>query len=302
MEKEVLYKKIEELNLENIEIKSSNEYKIGKKVIKIFNLLKKFKFITIFNLYIKNKKMKKLNVFNDEKNNFCYDKEKLTNKKNKIVVYTCITGAYDNLLEPYIKCDNIDFILYTDNENLTSENWIIKKIPKEISKKYTNIYINRYFKMHPHEFFKEYDFAIYIDGNVKVMSDLTDLIYSINSKTGISMHRHQFRNCIYNEIEACKLKKKGNYKKMKNQIEHYREEGFPKEFGMLEATIIVSDMNNNTAKKILGEWWDEFISTESMRDQISLHYIIWKNGLNINDFGILGFNLYKNPKFRVFIH
>ena len=71
---------------------------------------------------------------------------------------------------------------------------------------------------------------------------------------------------------------------------------------MLEATIIVTDLKNKVAKKLLNDWWDEFISTESLRDQISLQYIVWKNKLKIDDIGVLGNNLYRNPKFRVNIH
>lgn len=85
-------------------------------------------------------------------------------------------------------------------------------------------------------------------------------------------------------------------------MKEYLQQGFPKKFGMLEATIIVTDLKNPVAKKILDDWWKEFISTKSLRDQISLQYVVWKNNFRIDDIGVLGNNLYKNPKFRVNIH
>lgn len=300
MEKEYL-KNIEKLNLEIIELKKSKEYVLGRKILTIKKLLKQFKFKEVINEITISKKIKKYNFHDEQKNNYVIPKLE-NERKPKIVVYTCVTGNYDNVLEPFVKVNNIDFVLFTDiKENNKLKYWNTMEIPYKLEK-YDNIYKNRYIKMHPNDFFSEYDYSIYIDGNVQVMSDLTDLVYSVNDKTGISMHRHKSRNCIYNEIEVCKIRKKGNYKELKNQVEKYRNEGFPKEFGMLEATVIVTDLKNNKAKKIFEDWWNEFCLIPSMRDQISLHYIIWKNKLTINDFGCLGYNLYRNPKFRVSTH
>ncbi|MCI8641834.1 MAG: DUF616 domain-containing protein [Clostridia bacterium] len=294
-------KKIEELNLENINLKNSREYVAGKKIIRMRDSIKKLKIITLVKKMIENKRISKYNAHGQLDNDY---KVNVSTKQElpKIAVYTCITGNYDKeILEPFLKTSNIDYFLYTDNTQNKSVNWKIKELPSNVSK-YNNILKNRYIKMHPQELFSKYDYSIYIDGNVKVMSDLTDLVYSLNEKTGVSMHRHQFRNCIYNEIEVCKIKKKGNYKKLKEQVERYKKEGFPKNFGMLEATIIVTDLKNKNAKLILDNWWKEFTSSESLRDQIALQYVIWKNNFKIEDFGNLGNNLYRNPKFRVNIH
>lgn len=296
-----IYEKIEELNLETIKLKTSKEYLIGKKILKIKEYIKELKINALIKKIIENKKMSKYSHKEEENN---YKKIEVNIKsKPKIAVYTCITGNYDKMiLEPFIQVDNIDFYLFTDNFEQKSEYWSIKSIPKKVNEKYDNILKNRYLKMHPYELFENYDYSIYIDGNVQVMSDLTDLVFSINKKVGIAMHKHQFRDCICDEIEVCKIKKKGNYNEMKKQVGKYIKEGFPKKFGMLEATIIIADLKSKVAKKLLNDWWIEFISTKSLRDQISLQYIVWKNNFKINDIGVLGNNLYRNPKFRVNIH
>ena len=296
-----IYKKIEELNLETIELKKSKEYLIGKRILTIKKYLKKLQIRKLMRKIIDNKKISKYS--HEEVENNYKSVERNTKVKPKIAVYTCITGNYDKeILEPFIKVENIDFYLFTDNIKQNSQNWCIRPIPKNIVEKYNNVLKNRYLKMHPYDLFKDYDYSIYIDGNVRVMSDITELVYSINKKVDIAMHNHQFRDCIYDEVEVCKIKKKGNYKEMKKQIEKYKEEGFPKHFGMLEATIIVADLKSEIGKKFLNDWWKEFISTESFRDQISLQYVVWKNNYKISDFCTLGNNLYRNPKFRVNIH
>lgn len=297
--------KIETLNLEIMELKKSKEYCLGRKIINIKELIKKGRIDVIIKraLNKKNvKKMAKYNAHGELENNFQFDVSLRKKEKPKIVIYTCITGKYDNLKTPFLKFNNIDYVAFTDNEEKKNSVWNVKDIPENIKDLKDNVLINRYIKFHPNELFKDYDYSIYIDGNIKVMSDFTDFIYGINDKTGLAFHRHQFRNCIYDEIEACRLVKKGNYKKMKIQTEMYKSEGFPEKFGLYECGVIVTDLKNNVSLKILDEWWKEFIKSEMRRDQISLPYIVWENGYKFEDIGSLGNNLYKNPKFEVIKH
>ena len=299
MEKEFI-EKIEELNLEIINLKKSKEYQKGKDLIKLKNMLKNFKFVEIFNKFSIRKKMIKLNAHGELENDFKFDF--ISDKKPKIVVYTAILGGYDDLKEPLLKLDNIDYVAFLDKNLNCETQWKIKSIPENIKELKNNTLINRYLKFHPSELFKDYDYAIYIDGNIKVISDLTSMTYSVNKEIGISLHKHQYRDCVYNEIEACKLLKKGNYKLLKEQVERYKAEGFPNNYGMLEGTVIVSDLNNDKATNLLNEWWEEFKNSESLRDQIALPYVLWKNKIKIDDVGNLGNNLYKNPKIRVYLH
>ncbi len=293
---------IEKLNLDYINIKNSNAYQIGERILKIKQYSRKFQYGKLLKKVLQNKRIKKYNAHTACDNDFKLSSEEVPSYQPRIAVYTCITGQYDKeILEPLIKPNNIDYYLYTDNIDLKTNEWILRKLPANIND-LDNILKNRYIKMHPHELFPEYDYSIYIDGNVEVISNLTDMTYAMKNNTGICMHMHQFRDCIYDEIEVCRIRKKGNYKKMKLQVERYQRAGFPRHFGMLEATIIVTDLKNEKSRTLYDEWWKEFINSESYRDQISLQYIIWKNGLKISDFGSLGKNLYRNPKFRINIH
>ena len=125
------------------------------------------------------------------------------------------------------------------------------------------------------------------------------MIQYVKSETGIAMHRHIQRDDIYDEAATCIWYRKGNRKKLKEQIKRYKLEGFPRNYGMLEATIIVCDICNKQAEIIFEEWWGEFYDSASFRDQIALPYILWKQNIKISDIGNLGCNLYVNPKFIV---
>lgn len=215
----------------------------------------------------------------------------------RIVVYSCVTGGYDKVSEPEFVFDNIDYVLFTDT-SMDLKKWNVKPIP-EFCDRGSSILTNRYIKMHPCEIFRNsnYDFAIYVDGNLKIVGDLTPLTSDLGS-VGIAMHRHALRDDIRKEVIACIAQKKGNAKKLVKQVYSYSSQGFPKNFGMLECNMIVTDLKSKIAEKILDEWWDEFMKSGSMRDQLSLPYVVWKMGYAINDFGNLGYNIYRNPKIR----
>ncbi len=234
-------------------------------------------------------------------NNFFINNDTLI-KENvpRIIVYTCITGDYDDICEPFLECNNIDFCLFTNNKKLIAKIWNVKSIDTSLINKYDNILLNRYYKFHPFEFFsnKKYDYAIYIDGNIKVMSDLTTLVYAVNNKTGLALHNHCLRDDVYDEAKACCIFHKGNSKKIKEQILKYKKEFFPSNFGLFECNVIVSDLKNKTSKIIMDNWWNDFVSSKSYRDQLSLPYVLWKLGYNKDDIGCLGENVYRNPKFR----
>lgn len=289
---------IEKINLENLKYKSTKEYLIHKKREDGKKILKEKGFLKF--LYFNYKKNKLIKMYETIKENGkIYDIINKSDKEYKVAIYTAITGNYDKVLEPLFIPQNCRYILFTDNQNIKSDKWEIRPIPEKVKKIKNNILINRYIKMHPKEFLEEFDYSIYIDGNVKTVSDLTTMIGEINDKTGLAIHRHYLRNCIYEESKVCALLRKGNVKNLKEQVKKYKQEGLPNNYGLLECGIIISDLKNPKSEEILNKWWEEFIQSKSNRDQIALPYVIWKNGNSIEDVGNLGDNLYLNSKFRV---
>ena len=287
---------IEQQNLKYLKQKKSDKKKIKNKIRRISNNPIKAFFIHI--------KAKKIPCNHHENNEFNINNNAFLNKKKpKIAIYTCITGNYDKVCDPMLKCDNIDYYLFTDC-NVNSKEWNVKTIDEKSKKKYDNLVLNRYYKFHPFEFIdkEKYDYSIYIDGNINVVSDLTTLTLAVNNKTGLALHNHCNRNDLYDEAKACCLFKKGNSKKIKKQIDRYQKEHFPNKFGLFECNVIVCDLNNSNAKKIFDLWWDEFNLSDSNRDQIAFPYVLWKLGYSKNDVGCLGYNVYMNPKFRIENH
>ena len=218
----------------------------------------------------------------------------------KVAVYTCITNGYDSPKTPLYLGNDTQYFLFTDSIEDNDEK-IWKK--QNIDCKIPIGEANRFYKFHPDVFKDEFDFAIYVDGNVKVISDVTTLCsIARNSTIGIAMHRHHARDCVYEEGKACKYYKRGNIKVIENNLKKMESEGFPSHFGLCEATVIVYDLKNPIAKKISHEWWNMYNESKAKRDQIFFPYVLWKMGYRIEDVGNLGNDIWKNPKFILYGH
>lgn len=291
---------LEQLNVEYNNLLNSKEYKLGRKIFELKTFLTKGKIFSALRKIIIHKKIKKYECHQEIKN--YVDNKPIKDKK--IVIYSCNVGNYDSIKEPFYKNASCEYIYFTDNDKIKSENWEIRSIPEEIKRKfnYDGTLINRYYKLNPHIVFPDFDYAIYVDGTVKVVSDLSMFINNIDSTIGIALYRHSVRKCIYDEYEACKILKKGNTEKLKLQLDKYKEEGFPKDYGMLECGLIVSDLINKNSQKIFNQWFNEFIHSASLRDQIALPYILWKNHVETEKIGTLGNNIYNSQKFIVYNH
>lgn len=284
---------IGELHKKIVEIENSNEYIIGRKIAKI-NFIKK-----LYKSHVKRIE-KKYPVDFKQATEYIVKDDYSNLKNKKIVVYTCITGDYDEIEEPLYCSENVKYVLFTNNKKIKSKKWTIVYL--ENKEKFNNVLLNRYVKMHPFEFFKDYDYSIYIDGNIKIYSDLSCYINRINQEFGFAFNIHSCRNKLSSEIAACKILKKGNIEKLKKQIDRYYSDGMPDDYGLLEANVILYDLKSKLAKNIFENWWNEFKTSESGRDQIALPYVLYKNNILIKSVGTLGNNVRLDPKIEIKSH
>ncbi|MCR5251775.1 MAG: DUF616 domain-containing protein [Lachnospiraceae bacterium] len=209
------------------------------------------------------------------------------------VVYTCISDGYEpgiDKMESGYKC-----VLFTNMKSISCDGW--HKVITQ--KKMHGSALNRFYKTHPHIFGK-YDYALYIDGNVRIEGNINEIFSQVKqSKCGIAIHSHPKRKSVYKEALACLLFRRGHAGAIIRQMIEYKKEGFPRGFGLFENTVIATDLTNPISKKIMDDWWKEYVRSKSGRDQLSLPYVLWKNGYTKDDVAILGNDIHKNPVFRV---
>lgn len=211
---------------------------------------------------------------------------------DRIAVYTCITGGYDDIIEPLFVPNNCDFYAITDFELPQDSKWNrIDANSYPETQELNNVLKNRYFKFFPHKIFKDYKYSIYIDGNIKVCSDLTEHVNRI-SNLGLSFFRHSKRNCAYVEADTCEQLKKETPERLHELMNFLKSEGFPQNYGLIECNFIVRDHKSKLCAEIMEDWWEMF-NRFAKRDQLSLPYVLYKRNIKVDNLVTLGNNVHK---------
>ena len=201
----------------------------------------------------------------------------------KIVIYTVITGGYDNLVDPEVVEPGFDYVCFTDNvSGLKSDVWDIRPLP-EWCLTVTPDKRQRMLKILAHLVFPEYKMSLYIDGNIKIVGELTSLAKEVfnDRKFKIAIQKHPVRNDIYNEAIEILKTRKDTPERVTRQTDRYFKEGFPVgEGGLFETCIMFRKHMTKDCIKLMEKWALE-IMIGSHRDQLSLTYAMWKTGVKV---------------------
>ena len=192
------------------------------------------------------------------------------------VVVTAVTGAYEHRASNlFIK--GVDYIYFTDGNSpfpiydpwkqiiLGDENLDNRRRSKRP-------------KLNPHsiDILNNYKYLIWIDGDMEILKEdfVPSILSFMNNGFVISPHFDN-RHCAYGESNIRPAKYANE--PLDEQVEFYRSEGFPENFGLYECGVSARDMTNQDVKN-LGELWHEQNLTWSYQDQVSLPYCLWKTG------------------------
>ena len=178
---------------------------------------------------------------------------------NKKVIYTSIFGSEYYLHEPSVKLDGWDFLCFTDNPDYESDTWKVVHTPKI----YGGARDSKKPKILPHRYLKDYDISVWVDGDVKITSDINKLVDDYLSDKDYAVFNHEFcgitttgnlnvRKCIYEEAKFIKWlgdnhprkHYKDNLDVINSQVDRYREDGYPENNGQARNTILIRKHNN----------------------------------------------------------
>ncbi len=201
------------------------------------------------------------------------------NSSKRRVVYTCITGGYDDLIEHTHSNPDWDYICFTDDDSLKSDESMWDIVPLKYSQ-LDNTRNQRWHKIKPHLILNDYEECLYVDANVDIISrDLFDLVdRCADSTKKIALPLHPKRDCVYDELTACIAQSKDDQGIMKEQIEMILETGYPERCGLFATNIIYRRHKDELIVKTMNEWW-EIVKGYSKRDQLSFPFVLWKNKL-----------------------
>ena len=212
------------------------------------------------------------------------------------VIYTCVTGNYENVVDPTYVQNDFDYICFTDNPNNCSNVWTFKNIPNELSN-LSKIKQQRMIKICPHKFLSEYDESIWVDGSVDILDNMNDFIseYCEEKHKSVFIRKHPLRNCIYKEGLVCIKDKRDTVENISKQLNRYRLENYPSNNGLVETNMIYRKHNNSYCIELMNIWANE-VKNYSYRDQLSFNYALKKcgnTGFKYLDFDIINGKYFK---------
>jgi len=188
----------------------------------------------------------------------------------KKVIYTVLTGEYDQLIEPSVVNSEYDYVCLTDSpEKLKSETWEIVKFNSD---GLSPVRLSRRPKIMPFEYFPNYDIVVYVDANLDLKEDIQYLIDKY-PESEIIVAKHPYRSCIYDEERAVIRLRKDDEETTQAQMKRYKSLNFPKNYGLSHCNLIVWRNTENTKDFSLA-WWNE-VSQNSHRDQLSFDFTRW---------------------------
>jgi len=210
------------------------------------------------------------------------------------VIYTCVFGYTDPLHEPEVfykpATSGKDYsgevihrpqvgcpmICFTD-QPLKSKRWEIVQIPTVSAP----MRVSRFVKALSHRWFPNAT-TLYLDANMTLREHLRALQGKYQGD--FVNFRHWKRQRITDEADAIIRWRKAKPEAVMAQLRKYQAEGFDTEENPQR------ELSNNgvilrrpSSADLCEAWWRE-ISTQTLRDQMSIDYCAWKIGHNIQRF------------------
>lgn len=217
----------------------------------------------------------------------------------QLVVYTCVTGGYDAMLEPYAPLEGVDFVYFTDSP-AESTVWDVRPIGHPQA---DDVLTVRWYKMNPHLLFPEYRYSLWLDGNIRPASDefLPILEEAMNAGCLWSGIRHPRRDDVYEEAYRILSNGRERLGPLLRTVRFLRKEGFPEHWGMMECNVILRKHGEGKVVAADELWWSLF-RTFCRRDQMTQTYCLWKTGLDMEYLLPEGFSARNHPAFEYVPH
>jgi len=191
-----------------------------------------------------------------------------------MIVYTTVFGRTDPLHEPKVR-GSARFVCFTD-QPIESANWEMVRLPKQDAPTRAS----RLTKALSHIQFPEVEWTLWMDANFTLLVDPEDL-----------KQHGEFVNFVHSEREritdeAREIIRLGKAKPdtTRRQLAAYHAEGFDTDATPM--TVLSCDgvilRRHTDAVRAVNEAWAQELRTHTLRDQMSLDYVCWKQGYTVN--------------------
>jgi hypothetical protein len=205
-----------------------------------------------------------------------------TQPLGRIAVVSAIFGGRDAPL-PAPTNDADSYVMFTDGPG--AEGWRVERMPagddpRRAARKIKTLALE----------LVDADTVVWVDGRIRVMPlPLRPLLRPALRDREIAGYPHPWRRTAKSEAAECDKLGLAPTAALAGQIAAYAADGFP-DAGGLWNTMVIARRNTPGMRELGRAWWQE-IERHSVRDQVSLPYVLWKQGVTC---GVLGRDVYRD--------
>lgn len=181
-------------------------------------------------------------------------------------------GNYDRISAVNSQHWACDFICFTDRPDLIAPGWQVKVM--DTQQQPPNIASRRH-KILAHLYLPQYQYSLYLDGNIRLHADPSPLFAQYLATTDLAIPKHPERDCIYEELDVCTVLGLVDHATAQAQAQRYLATGFPHHAGLSETNVLLRRHHAPEVVELMTAWYAELLNGGS-RDQFSFNYWLWK--------------------------
>lgn len=189
---------------------------------------------------------------------------------NRPTIYTAVIGSIDSLMQPKVVDPRFNYVCFVRKGGGRQGVWQLRELDADIE---DDRMLARYAKMHPCELLPDCDWSIWMDGNLSPRTeDFYELLIECMAEgTPLRTFVHPYRKCSYEEAYACVAAGKESLGPAMSVIRFLKAEGFPRDYGLCETSIMLRSHKDMKVRMLNVLWW-QLLQDLSKRDQLSFMY------------------------------
>lgn len=221
----------------------------------------------------------------------------------KIAVVTALAGDRDDLKDPEVRFESADYIAFVDDPTKhPSAVWDVRTLPTgwSLDVAYSDRRSARLIKALPDLFLPNYDYSIWVDGNIQLVHEPKRMIekFIVASNADLSCFPHRDRICPYAELLTVRIARLDHTHNIKHMHSLYRSLDIKRRSGVYETGLLLR--KHGTRSMNFGLCWWETMCRSSSRDQLSFPIAVNKTGARVH--AITPGHVWRNPYMSMSIH
>ncbi len=192
--------------------------------------------------------------------------KKAPSNTNKKVVFTAISGGYDQLKQPQVVHPDWDYVCFTDVEGQDGV-WKLRKNPFTEG---SDTRRARQVKLQPHRLLPGYEWSVWMDANICITGEefYRNVEAAIARGDLVAGLQHPWRDCVYDELRECYLTGRISFCQARRQLRRYKRMQMPAHYGLWETNVLLR-RHLHPDVVAMDDAWHDALCHGTNRDQLT---------------------------------